>query len=345
LRRCLHYPWRAAFATRVGLLVCLLIILAVPTASADEVRLLNGDRITGRVVSLVNGLLLLQTPNGDLRVPWPTVAALMVVEPIYVTVGTRPPVAVTIWPDGTSSGRVGFEPGGVVPVQDILSMSRPPPPRFSFDGRLNAGIVASGGNSDANTVRFAGDLVARSVANRITAGATMNRSQEQNVATARNWSTSLRYDRFFTQRFFVNGNTILSSDRLRDLSLRSAVGTGLGYQVLDLRRLKITTDAGLGYVKELSVVGTDDRYVAAQESAKVDVFVDASRFQLFHRHDGYFGLAGNDNRFVKTQNGVRVSIVRGIIATAQLDVDYDPSPVVGRQSFDRTFALNFGYQF
>ena len=144
----------------------------------------------------------------------------------------------------------------------------------------------------------------------------------------------------------MNGNTILSGDRLRDLSFRTAVGTGLGYQVLDLRRFRITTDAGLGYVKEVSAIGTDDRYLAAQESAKVDVFVDASRLQLFHRHDGYFGLAGDDNRFVKTQNGVRVSIVGGVIATAQLDIDYDPSPVIDRRkSIDRTFALNFGYQF
>jgi putative salt-induced outer membrane protein YdiY len=308
------------------------------------VQFANGDRISGRIVSLVNGVMLLQTPHGDLRVQWPLVTAVMVIEPIYVTVGTSPPVAVTVFPEGVS-GRVGLHPGGLVPLQQIVAMSRPAPPSIAYDGRVNAGIIASGGNTSANTLRFSGELIARSTGNRFTASATLNRAREQEVATARNWSGSLRYDRFLTQRFFVNGNTIVSSDRLRDLSFRTAVGTGLGYQVLDRRRLRITTDAGVGYVNEVSRVGFDDRYIAAQESAKVDVFVDASRLQLFHRHDGYFGLAGDDNRFVKTQNGVRVSIVGGVIATAQLDIDYDPSPVIGRQSIDRTFALNFGYQF
>ena len=104
-------------------------------------------------------------------------------------------------------------------------------------------------------------------------------------------------------------------------------------------------DGGVGYVREVSAVGPDERYTAAQESGKADFLVNGNRFQLFHRHDGYFGLAGNDNRFVKTQNGIRIPIVRGVVTTAQLDVDYDPTPVLGRQSIDRTFALNFGYQF
>jgi putative salt-induced outer membrane protein YdiY len=326
-------------------IACLFILLSANSLHADEVQLINGDRISGRIVSLVNGVLLLQTPYGDLKVAWPNVAAVMVLDPIYVTVGTRPSTAVTLFPEGTN-GRVGLYPGGsVVAVRDIVAMSRPAPPHVSYDGRVNAGIVASGGNTNANTLRFSGELVTRTVANRITVGATLNRAREQEVSTARNWSTSVRYDRFLSRRFFVNGNTILSADALRDLSFRTAVGTGLGYQVLDLRRFKITTDAGVGYVKEVSLVGGDVRYLAGQESARVDLVVDASRLQLFHRHDGYFGLAGDDNRFIRTQNGVRVSIVGGIIATAQLDVDYDPSPVIGRQSIDRTFALNFGYQF
>jgi hypothetical protein len=44
-------------------------------------------------------------------------------------------------------------------------------------------------------------------------------------------------------------------------------------------------------------------------------------------------------------NGVRVPIAGGFIATLQLDLDYDPTPIPGGQSIDRTFALSFGYQF
>jgi putative salt-induced outer membrane protein YdiY len=335
---------RGAMVSRACMLACLIVILDGSISRADDVQLANGDRISGRIVSLLNSVLLLQTAHGELRISWPLITGVMVVDPIFVTVITRAPAAVTISPGG-ADGRVILSPGGVVPIKDILAMSRPKPPLLSLDGRLNAGIIASGGNTSANSLRFGGEMVGRMAANRFTGGASFNRGREHDVETAHNWTTSFRYDRFVTRRLFIDGNTILSADRLRDLDLRTAVGTGLGYQVVDRRRLQITMDGGVGYVRERSRVGPDDRYTAAQESGKVDFFVNGNRFQLFHRHEGYFGLAGDDNRFVKTQNGVRVPIRRGIITTAQLDVDYDPTPVPGGQSIDRTFALNFGYQF
>lgn len=344
---CTHFPDRRRLRTlivRASVLACLMVMLAGSPSRADEVQLLNGDRISGRIVSLVNGLLVLQTAHGELKISWPVIAGLMVVDPIFVTVTTRAPAAVTISPDG-ADGRVILSPGGAVAVKDIIAMSRPKPPLLSLDGRLNAGIIASGGNTSANSLRFGGEAVGRMAANRFTGGAALNRAREHDVETVHNWTTAFRYDRFITRRLFINVNTILSADRLRDLDFRTAVGTGLGYQVVDRRRLQITVDGGVGYVRERSSVEPDDHYIAAQESGKVDFFMNDSRFQLFHRHDGYFGLAGDDNRFVKTQNGIRIPIVRGIVTTAQLDIDYDPTPVPGGQSIDRTFALNFGYQF
>jgi hypothetical protein len=56
-------------------------------------------------------------------------------------------------------------------------------------------------------------------------------------------------------------------------------------------------------------------------------------------------VTGDDNLFVKSQTGVRLSIVANFVTTAQLDLDYDRSPSPGRRQSDRTFALTFGYRF
>jgi hypothetical protein len=69
------------------------------------------------------------------------------------------------------------------------------------------------------------------------------------------------------------------------------------------------------------------------------------RVQLFHNHDGYFGVTGDDNLFFRTQNGARVGLAAGFVTTLQLDLDYDKSPAPGRKNTDRTFALTFGYRF
>ena len=54
------------FLPRLCLSIVLAVFVGASSASADELRLANGDRISGRIVSLVNGLLTLQTP-GEIR--------------------------------------------------------------------------------------------------------------------------------------------------------------------------------------------------------------------------------------------------------------------------------------
>jgi putative salt-induced outer membrane protein YdiY len=144
---------------------------------------------------------------------------------------------------------------------------------------------------------------------------------------------------------FVNGNGIFTNDRFRDLDLRTALGAGLGYQVLDTAMAKLSVEGGLGWVDENFDGAPDDSYTALRDAARLDVLLVADRVTLFHQHDGYFGVTGEDNLFVKMQNGVRLALVAGFVTTAQLDFDYDRSPAPGRRTTDRTFALTFGYRF
>ncbi|MPZ16131.1 MAG: hypothetical protein GEU73_17230, partial [Chloroflexi bacterium] len=75
------------------ILLCAFLLMAEP-AAADEVLLTNGDHLTGQVVSLAGGTLTFETPHGELRIVWTTVAGLVVDEPILVTtIGAEPAAA------------------------------------------------------------------------------------------------------------------------------------------------------------------------------------------------------------------------------------------------------------
>ncbi len=74
----------------------------------------------------------------------------------------------------------------------------------------------------------------------------------------------------------------------------------------------------------------DDSYAALREAGTLNVLVAGDRVVLFHQHDGYCGVTGDDNLFV---------------TAAQFDVDDDRTPTPGRRNTDRTFALTFGYRF
>ena len=312
---------------RVVRLLLVALSISIP-ATADEVRLANGDRLTGRVVSLAGGTLTFSTPNGDLRIPWSNVSALTVDEPILVTRGSTPAASAT----------------GVITIADVTAMARPQP-AVIIDGGANAGFVSSAGNTDVNSLRLDGDVIARASANRYSASAAITRAEDRDVETARNWSALFKYDRFLSSRLFVNANAIFTNDRFRDLDLRTALGAGLGYQVLQTPVVALTADAGLGWVNENLESLPDDRYAAVREAIALTVTAIPDRVQLFHQHDGYFGVTGDDNLFIRMQNGVRVGLAAGFVTTLRLDLDYDRSPAPGRRNTDQTFALTLGYRF
>jgi putative salt-induced outer membrane protein YdiY len=294
----------------IALLILIAFFSALPVR-ADEVLLKNADRLTGTAVSLAGGVLTFRTPYGNVRIPWGDVARMTTADPMLAA------------------------------LADALKGPAP----VIIDGGANAAIITTTGNTDVNNLHLDGDIVVRADANRYTASGVVTRAEDRNIETARNWTTAFKYDRFVSTRMFLNANAILTNDRFRDLDLRTAVGAGVGYQVLTTPRVRLTADGGLGYVNENLESQADDSYTALHESVSLDVFAMPDRIQFFHVHDGYFGVSGDDNLFIRMQNGIRMALAAGFAATLRHDLDYDRSPAVGRSKTDLTLALTLGYRF
>ena len=324
------------------LLLCVLIVVVAAPAAADQVRIANGDRLTGTAVSLVGGTLTFSTAYGNVQVPWAEVVSLTVDQPVLVVVGANAPAPVTI--AAGADGQATLQPGGAIPLAQIVSLARPQP-ALVVTGGANAGYMTTSGNTDVNSLRVDGDVLARATANRYTGSAALIRAKDNGIETARTWTTALKYDRFITSRMFFNASTNLTSDPFRDLDLRTALGAGIGYQVLDTARVTLTSDAGLGYVNENFASQADDSYAALRESSMLTAALLPGRAEFFHLHDAYVGVTGDDNLFVKMQNGVRLPLVAGFVMTLRHDLDYDRSPAAGREGSDRAFALTLGYRF
>ena len=335
----MHFPPLAR--TRSSFVCFLILFVFASTGNADELRLKNGDRYTGAVVSLVKGKLNFDTGRGVLELPWAEVTSLTVTAPVIVTVaGRKQTVTFAAGPEG----QVTVAGGAAIALADIAALRRPEPP-LVIDGGANAGVLSSGGNTDVNSLHFDGEVVARARANRYTASGWVNRSVDHGRETSRNATGVLRYDRFLSKRLYLSGSSLFTYDRFRDLDLRTALGIGIGYQVADNDRLKLGVEGGYGYVNENFDMQPDDSYHAARDSVLLDVFVSGKRLDFFHRHDAFYGLTGDDNLFVQTRNGVRIRVAGGLVTTVEYDLDYDRSPAIGRKKTDHAFGWTLGYRF
>jgi putative salt-induced outer membrane protein YdiY len=312
-------------------------------AWADEVRLQNGDRFTGDTVSLAGGTLTFKSHGVELKIPWVEVTSLAVDNAIYVTVGSNPPL-LTTFDAADANGSVTLMPGGPVLLSNITALQLRYG-RWEVNGGAGAGFVQTAGNTEVSNVRLSADATAKSASNRYTFTAAATRAKDRGVESARNWSATGKYDRFLTSRLFANANAVVTNDRFRDIDLRSALGAGLGLQLIDNDRIKLSGSGGVGWVNENFISIADDSYTAAFENGALTIALVPRRVELFHSHDGYFQISKGDKKFLRAQTGIRLNLAAGFVTTLQQDLDYDHRPSPGRRQTDSSVSLTLGYRF
>src|SRR5262249_24345988 len=143
-----------------------------------------------------------------------------------------------------------------------------------------------------------------------------NYAQNQDGVTLRNGKAEIKYDFFITKRFFVFASSLFEYDFFQDLNLRTVVGTGPGYQIIDkgdftsesLKEMQLYGEAGVAYLSEDHRYAADDQFVSARWAVKFDWPVVPKKVALFHKHEGFPSLEKAKDIYVTTEQGVRFTI-------------------------------------
>lgn len=238
-------------------------LVSCACASAETVKLKNGDRITGTVVKSDGKSIEIKTDYaGNVKVQWSAIAELKSEKPLYVASAgktvkgrisaTSEQVAVV-----TDSGET------VVPLSSLSAIRNDseqsayrratrPGLLQGWTGLTNFGFALARGNSDTTNYTLRFDASRKGLRDKLTAYASSvyatNDSAES--VTARNVSGGLRYDRDVNKRFFGYGNTQFDYDELQLLDLRSIVGAGTGYHALASSTTTLDFLGGGTYTRE-----------------------------------------------------------------------------------------------
>ncbi len=214
-----------------------------------------------------------------------------------------------------------------------------------WSGIANAGLTITSGNSDNQAFNADGKTGARWTDQRAEIRADFNQEQSNDVDTVDNRSIGAGYDYFFAPKWFFNAGGSLEQDDITLLDLRSKANIGLGHQMFEQDDLNLKFILGPGYLDEDFANGTGFSSATAAWALDYDQKFWEDAFRLFHNHtiDAPFdGLS--DNWLFQSKTGIRLPVKHGIIATAQVDYDFDKSPAAGRQEDDTTYAVKLGYE-
>jgi len=319
-------------------------------ALADEIRMKNGDVITGEIVKKETATIIFKTAYaGELHIQWSEVESLQSEKPVHV-----------VLTDGSNikGPLMQAEPGVArvqLPKQDEekdfeLKKTRyiNPTPDLTgegmrWTGNINAGGSLTSGNTETKALRFDAESIVRTLNNRYTVGGLFNRVEDRGRNTQFNSRGYGKYDRFFTRQWYGYVNTTLENDRFRDLRLRTVAGAGSGYQIYETPNLNLALEGGLNYIQEDYYTAEDESYPGARWAIKYDQLIYNGRAKLFHEHEALVGFQDTNHALFYSKTGLRFPLVFNMNASTQFNYNWDNSPSPGRKKADTALMFTVGY--
>lgn len=130
-----------------------------------------------------------------------------------------------------------------------------PPPLWERKAELS--LVATGGNTDTQTVGAGASLVWRPAPWTTEAKVAFVRSEANDELTARSLAADFRQARSLTERVDAFGRLGYLSDEFAGIDARTSVDGGIAYKLLTGPVHTLRVDAGLGYSYEARTTGED----------------------------------------------------------------------------------------
>lgn len=219
-----------------------------------------------------------------------------------------------------------------------------------WSGSVTAGASISTGNSEITTASFDAAVERKGENDRITGKTYYNYSEQEDATTGdsdvtqRRAGASLKYDYFFTKKFYGLATASIEYDRIADLDTRRTVGLGAGYQFRDDEKVKYGLEAGLNYVEEGHDLIDDEEFVAARVASdlkwKVREGVDIEQFT-----EVFQSLEDSDDFFGKADSRAKFSLTEKMYASLQWLINYDNTPSTGKHHTDNLIVMGLGWSF
>ncbi|UCH79923.1 MAG: DUF481 domain-containing protein [Nitrospiraceae bacterium] len=146
-----------------------------------------------------------------------------------------------------------------VEAQETISSELP-----VWNGNVTAGANWQTGNTDRFNFALGADAARKTDRDRYSANILFSYSEEDGNKTAESYYGAGKYDYFFTQVMYGYVGIEMLKDEFKDLSLRTVVGPGVGYQVWNEEKKSLLVEGGIAYFSENNIDAQDDDWITGR---------------------------------------------------------------------------------
>ena len=344
----------------VAMLLCVLLMVVGGRGWAadglDMVTLKDGSVVYGEVVDMYTSKLRIKTGFGDgdgvVTLKWKDVTGLTLAKPGLFTTNEGSIIRAQAVESQAGQVTLKGEPLSVpvdIPLTSIKAINIPP---VQYTGNATVGISGASGNSEFKNFSGLFDLVARNERLRLSLMGRYIYGESDSTITARNALGTIKLDFFITKRWYWFANAYFEQDTFQDLKLRTALGTGPGYQLIDrgdlngiFSEMQLSAEAGAAYFNEDFKTPTQEDQSSVRGRWAIDWLwpIIKDRISLFHNHQGYVSTENSKDFYILANQGATLSIYNNFIIRPQVTYRYNNNPVAGTQKSDTIYLITFGY--
>jgi putative salt-induced outer membrane protein YdiY len=257
---------------------CVVCLALSASSFADEVKLKNGDRITGTIVKSDGKSLTLKSEFlGSVNIVWEAVEQITSNQPLHLNlsdgqtivgtittiadkyeVATKDASAVSVAKSSIKTIRNQEEQTAYLAEIDRL---RNPGLLDLWSGTFDAGLSLTRGNADTNTFTIGANAARATTRDKISVYAAVIKARARSRTTGLQEETANairgggRYEINLTSRAFAFGFSDLEFDEFQKLDLRLVLGGGLGWHAIKNENTLFDLFGGGSYNKEYFSTG------------------------------------------------------------------------------------------
>jgi len=337
------------------LIVLACLVLCAQICYGDEIHLKNGDRISGKIVHLVDGKLVFKADAaGQVTVNLVDIQTLSSDDPITVNLK-----------DGTglnqkvmSAELNRFAIDGTVTtkaqefaVSDIVSINPPIKPIPKWTGDLAAGLTSTHGNTKTEMISANANFAKRTEKDRTTISMDYAKGKQQDRDTGEDvtiedwWRAKGKYDYFFSKKMYGYLDGRYEKDAVAELDRRMIIGVGAGYQWIESDDMNFATEFGLASLYEKFDNQTDSNSeITLQLGYNFDKKL-RKNIKFVHDLTYYPSIDKFSDYYLTTTAGVRADFTEKFFTTLKAIFNYDSTPALGSHNTDVKYFLGVGYRF
>ena len=323
--------------------VCLLI---PAPGLADVLVLKNGDRITGKIKRIWDDEVTIEPSYSDeFKVDLPVVDHIESDRDFELDLVDGRRMTIRFAGADDDGNQVIETPVDTlaVPLAAVLELDEI---EDYYDWETNVDYASSfnKGNTDSSSSRIRADGLFKHGDHRHRAEVSLLRENQSGVKIQEQDRFTYAYNWLFNDPWFFASGVTLERDPIIALDNRTIINAGIGYDVWNTPRRRLSVQLAGGYQDEkISGVSQDSTVAIWDLKFRQDFLGD--NLEFFHNHTIRTNLGGRTNTSYRTSTGLNFEITDLMYATASLDYDYETAPAETARNEDIALLFGLGMEF